>query len=40
MDESKNRPMIVEVHAHFTPPEWIDEIRRSGREGRAWMGSG
>lgn len=22
--------MIVDIHAHFTPPEWIDQLRRNG----------
>lgn len=22
--------MIIDIHAHYTPPEWIDELRRNG----------
>lgn len=22
--------MIIDIHAHFTPPDWIDELRRNG----------
>jgi hypothetical protein len=24
--------MIIDVHAHFTPPEWLEEIRRNGSD--------
>jgi aminocarboxymuconate-semialdehyde decarboxylase len=39
--------MIVDMHAHFTPPEWIDELKRNGaaygcrihqdQSGRVWL---
>lgn len=39
--------MIVDIHAHFTPPEWINAIRRNGapygshieqdKSGRLWL---
>jgi aminocarboxymuconate-semialdehyde decarboxylase len=38
---------IIDIHAHFTPPEWIDELRRNGpsygcsirqdESGRLWL---
>ena len=30
MDKSKSGTMVVDTHAHFTPPEWIDAVRRNG----------
>ena len=24
--------MIIDIHAHYAPPEWIDELRRNGAE--------
>ncbi len=39
--------MIIDIHAHFTPPEWIDAVRRNGvpygshieedKSGRLWL---
>ncbi len=30
MDKNKSEAKVVDVHAHFTPPEWIDAVRRNG----------
>ena len=24
--------MNIDMHAHFTPPEWVEEIRRNGSQ--------
>lgn len=47
MDDSKSGTMVVDTHAHFTPPEWIDAVRRNGapygchieedKGGRLWL---
>jgi hypothetical protein len=26
----KNNHEVIDIHAHFTPPAWIEEVRRNG----------